>query len=74
MFFTANWMQTIKTDDVVKQNAVYDLTELLPKYDIYSPADVDKAIQDYQKALDDAGYQKVLAEAQKQYEDWKKVR
>jgi putative aldouronate transport system substrate-binding protein len=40
----------------------------------YSPADVDKAIQDYQKALDDAGYQKVLAEAQKQYEDWKKVR
>ncbi len=35
LFFTANWMQTIKTDDVVKQNAVYDLTELLPKYDIY---------------------------------------
>ncbi|HOV41186.1 MAG TPA: ABC transporter substrate-binding protein [Oscillospiraceae bacterium] len=40
----------------------------------YSPADVDKAIQDYQKALDDAGYQTVLAEAQKQYENWKKVR
>ncbi len=36
LFFTANWMQTIKTDDVVKQNAVYDLTELLPKYDIYT--------------------------------------
>ncbi len=36
LFFTANWMQTIKTDDVVKQNAVYDLTELLPQYDIYT--------------------------------------
>lgn len=29
MFFTANWMQTIKTDDVVRQNAVYDITDLL---------------------------------------------
>lgn len=36
LFFTANWMQTIKTDDVVKQNAVYDLTELLPQYGIYT--------------------------------------
>jgi putative aldouronate transport system substrate-binding protein len=36
LFFTANWMQTIKTDDVVKQNAVYDLTDLLPQYDIYT--------------------------------------
>jgi putative aldouronate transport system substrate-binding protein len=35
LFFTANWMQTVKTDDVVKQNAVYDITELLPKYDLY---------------------------------------
>lgn len=29
LFFTANWMQTIKTDDVVRQNAVYDITTLL---------------------------------------------
>lgn len=40
----------------------------------YKPADVDGAIADYQKALDDAGYQDVLKEAQAQYEEWKKVR
>lgn len=40
----------------------------------YAPADVPAAIVSYQKALDDAGYQDVLAEAQKQYDAWKKVR
>lgn len=40
----------------------------------YKPADVPGAIQDYQKALDEAGYQKVLAEAQKQYNEWKATR
>lgn len=35
LFFTSNWMQTIKTDTMVKQNAVYDLTSLLPNYDLY---------------------------------------
>ena len=34
-------------------------------------ADIDKTIADYQKALDAAGYQKVLAEFQKQYDEWK---
>ena len=33
---------------------------------------VDEQIAAYQKALDEAGYQKVLAEAQKQYNAWKK--
>jgi putative aldouronate transport system substrate-binding protein len=36
-----------------------------------SPADVDKQIEAFQKALDEAGYQDILAEAQKQYNDWK---
>jgi len=34
-------------------------------------ADVKATIQDYQKALDAAGYQDVLAEFQKQYDAWK---
>lgn len=34
-------------------------------------ADVDAKIAEYQQALDDAGYQKVLAEFQKQYDAWK---
>ena len=34
--------------------------------------DIDKTIADYQAALDAAGYQKVLAEFQKQYDEWKK--
>jgi len=40
----------------------------------YAPADVPAAIADYQAALDGAGYQKVLAEAQKQYDEFKKTR
>ncbi len=40
----------------------------------YTPDEIDAAIADYQKALDDAGYQTFLAEAQKQYEEWKKTR
>ena len=35
-------------------------------------ADVDSALAVYQAALDEAGYQKVLAEFQSQYEAWKK--
>ena len=33
--------------------------------------DVDAEIAAYQKALDDAGYQKVLAEFQNQFNTWK---
>ncbi len=40
----------------------------------YKPEDVPAAIEAYQKALDDAGYQDVLKDAQAQYEEWKKVR
>ena len=36
------------------------------------PADVASTIAQYQTALDEAGYQKVLAEFQKQYDAWKK--
>ncbi len=34
-------------------------------------ADVESTIEKYQAALDEAGYQKVLAEFQKQYDAWK---
>ncbi|MCR5558412.1 MAG: DUF3502 domain-containing protein, partial [Butyrivibrio sp.] len=34
-------------------------------------ADVESTIEAYQQALDGAGYQDVLAEFQKQYDDWK---
>lgn len=37
-----------------------------------APNKVADQIKAYQKALDEAGYQKVLAEAQKQYNAWKK--
>ena len=37
----------------------------------YASADVDSVIKEYQSALDEAGYQDVLKEAQKQYDDWK---
>lgn len=37
----------------------------------YASADVPSVIEEYQKALDEAGYQDVLAEAQAQYEAWK---
>ena len=37
----------------------------------YASADVESIIADYQAALDDAGYQDVLTEAQTQYEAWK---
>lgn len=40
----------------------------------FAVSEIDKAIEDYAKALDDAGFQKVLEEAQKQYEEWKKTR
>jgi putative aldouronate transport system substrate-binding protein len=34
--------------------------------------DIDAKLADYQKALDEAGYQKVLAEFRSQYDAWKK--
>ena len=37
----------------------------------YASADVDSVIDEYQSALDEAGYQDVLKEAQKQYDEWK---
>ena len=40
----------------------------------YAEADVEAAIAKYQERLDDAGFQAVLAEAQKQYDEWKKTR
>lgn len=36
-----------------------------------APSEVEAKIAAYQKALDDAGYQKVLEEFQKQYDEWK---
>ena len=35
LFWTASWLETIGCDDVVKQNAAYDITSILPNYDIY---------------------------------------
>ena len=37
----------------------------------YGVDEVEAKIAEYQQKLDDAGYQEVLAEAQKQYEAWK---
>ena len=34
-------------------------------------SEVDARIAEYQQVLDAVGYQKVLAEFQKQYEEWK---
>lgn len=37
----------------------------------YASADIESILEEYQRALDEAGYQEVLAEFQKQYEEWK---
>lgn len=37
----------------------------------YASADVASVIDEYQSALDEAGYQDVLKEAQTQYDAWK---
>lgn len=37
----------------------------------FAPAEVDGLIEEYQAALDEAGYQDVLTEFTRQYEDWK---
>lgn len=37
----------------------------------YASADIDTILAEYQAALDEAGYQDILAEAQSQYEAWK---
>lgn len=36
LYWTSNWVDTVSTDESVKNKAAYDLTELLPKYDIYT--------------------------------------
>lgn len=40
----------------------------------FAESDVDAKIDEYLKALDDAGYQDILAEATSQYEEWKKTK
>ncbi len=35
LFWTANWMGAVNTDNLVAQNAVYDLTDLLPGSALY---------------------------------------
>lgn len=35
LLWTASWQEVIGCDDVVKQNAVYDITSMLPNYDLY---------------------------------------
>ncbi len=37
----------------------------------YASSDIDSILEEYQAALDEAGYQDVLAEFQKQYNEWK---
>jgi len=36
LLWTASWMETINTDNLVKQNAVYDLTDLIKGSTLYS--------------------------------------
>jgi putative aldouronate transport system substrate-binding protein len=36
LMFTANWLETVGCDDLVKQNAAYDITTLLPNYGVYT--------------------------------------
>ncbi len=36
LFWTSNWVDTVNTDESVKNNAVYDFTDMLPKLDIYT--------------------------------------
>lgn len=37
----------------------------------YAPKDVDTALEEFQSALDEAGYQEVLDELTRQYDEWK---
>ena len=37
----------------------------------YSSADIDSVLEEYQAALDEAGYQELLEAAQTQYDEWK---
>jgi len=39
LLWTASWESTIGTNDLVPQNAVYDLTDLLPGTDLYNSMD-----------------------------------
>ena len=50
---------------------VYDQYGFVLELGGYASADVASVIEEYNAALDEAGYQDVLAEFQQQYEDWK---
>ncbi len=39
LFWTASWESTVGTNDLVPNNAVYDLTDLLPGTDLYNSMD-----------------------------------
>lgn len=52
-------------------NNVYDQYGYVLELGGYASADVPAMIEEYQKALDEAGYQDVLAEFSSQYEAWK---
>ena len=51
---------------------VYDQYGFVLENGGYASSEIDSIIAEYQKALDEAGYQKILEEAQAQYDAWKK--
>ena len=55
-----------------KCQAVFDEFGFALENGGFAVADIDAKIAAYQAALDEAGYQKILAEFQKQYDAWKK--
>ena len=64
-----------KTDVEAKYTAclnVFDQYGYILENGGYASADIDSTLDEYQAALDEAGYQDVLTEAQTQYNDWKK--
>ena len=52
-------------------HVTYDGSVLVKENGGYASADVPAVLEEYQAALDEAGYQDVLAEAQRQYNEWK---
>ncbi len=53
-------------------NSVYEQYGFVLETGGYKESEVAAAIEEYKKALDGAGYQKVLKEFQRQYNEWKK--
>ncbi len=51
---------------------VYDQYGFVLENGGYAVSEIDSIIETYQKALDEAGYQDILKEAQAQYDAWKK--